>query len=49
MPLQNLEREALSRRDVLKIGAATTAGYAVAASPILAQAVRTDTEGLAVG
>ncbi len=45
--MQSLEREALSRRDVLKIGAATTAGYAVAASPILAQAIRTDTKGLA--
>jgi len=44
--LQPLEREALSRRDILKIGAATGAGYAVAASPILAQAIRTDTQGL---
>ncbi len=40
------EREALSRRDVLKIGVGTGAGYAVAASPVLAQVISTDTQGL---
>ena len=41
-----LEREALSRRDILKIGVGTGAGYAIAASPVLAQAIRTDAQGL---
>src|SRR5574337_955352 len=49
VPVVTLERETLSRRDVLKIGVATGAGYAVAASPILAQAIRTDTQGLIAG
>lgn len=39
--------EGLSRREMLKIGAGTTAGYALAANPILAQAIRTDSQGLA--
>jgi carboxymethylenebutenolidase len=34
---------------VLKIGVASGAGYAVAASPVLAQAIRTDAQGLAAG
>ncbi len=46
--METLEGEALSRRDVLKIGVGTTAGYAIAASPVLAQAIRTDAQGLAV-
>lgn len=47
--METLEGEALSRRDVLKIGIASGAGYAVAASPVLAQAIRTDTKGLLAG
>jgi carboxymethylenebutenolidase len=47
--MPKLEKEGLSRRDVLKIGAGTTAGYAIAANPILAQAIRTDTQGLVAG
>lgn len=46
--METLEGEALSRRDVLKIGVGTGAGYAIAASPVLARAIRTDTQGLAV-
>ncbi len=42
------ERKGLSRRDMLKISVGTTAGYALAANPILAQAIKTDTQGLAV-
>lgn len=38
--------EALTRRDVLRLGAATGAGYALAAHPALAQAIRTDPAGL---
>ena len=47
--METLEGEALSRRDVLKIGVASGAGYAVAASPVLAQAIRTDAQGLVAG
>jgi carboxymethylenebutenolidase len=39
----------LTRRHFLQIGALTAAGYAIAAEPILAQAIRTDTAGLVVG
>ncbi len=39
----------MSRRDVLKIGVGSGAGYAIAASPVLAQAIRTDTQGLVAG
>ncbi len=44
--METLERDALSRRDLLKISVATGVGYAVAASPVLAQAIQTDTTGL---
>ncbi len=40
----------LSRRDVLKVGAAATfAGYAVAVDKALAQAIKTDTTGIVAG
>lgn len=44
--MEALDSGGLSRREVLKIAAGTTAGYALAANPILAQAIRTDTRGL---
>ncbi len=49
--METVEREGISRRDMLKagIGAAAAAGYAIAADPILAQAIKTDTQGLAAG
>ena len=46
--MRTRERNGLSRRDMLKIGVGTTAGYALAANPILAQAIKTDTQDLAV-
>jgi carboxymethylenebutenolidase len=39
----------LTRRDALKVGVGTTVGYALAANPVLAQAIKTDTEGLKAG
>lgn len=36
----------LTRRTFLRAGAATVGGYAIAAEPLLAQAIRTDTAGL---
>lgn len=39
----------LTRRHFLRISALTAAGYAIAAEPILAQAIRTDTTGLVAG
>ncbi|MBI3326283.1 MAG: twin-arginine translocation signal domain-containing protein [Nitrospinae bacterium] len=39
----------LTRRNFLKAGALTAAGYALAAEPVLAQAIRTDTAGLVAG
>src|SRR4029450_13717786 len=39
----------LTRRHFLQCSALTAAGYALAAEPILAQAIRTDTVGLAAG
>jgi carboxymethylenebutenolidase len=39
----------LTRRNFLKVGAVTVGGYAIAAEPVLAQAIRTDTAGLAAG
>jgi len=45
--MHTLDPVSLSRRDILKIGVGTTAGYAIAANPVLAQAIRTDTGGLA--
>jgi carboxymethylenebutenolidase len=39
----------INRRHFLKISAVTAAGYAIAAEPILAQAIHTDTTGLAAG
>jgi Dienelactone hydrolase family len=39
----------LTRCYFLRISALTAAGYAIAAEPILAQAIRTDTTGLVVG
>jgi carboxymethylenebutenolidase len=39
----------LTRRYFLRISALTAAGYAIAAEPILAQAIRTDTTGLVAG
>jgi carboxymethylenebutenolidase len=42
-------RSGLTRRQVLKIGGATFAGYAVAVDKVLAQAIHTDTTGIRVG
>jgi hypothetical protein len=39
----------LTRRHFLQFSALTAAGYALAAEPILAQAIRTDTAGLVAG
>jgi carboxymethylenebutenolidase len=39
----------LTRRTLLKMGAITVGGYAIAAEPLLAQAIRTDTTGLMAG
>jgi hypothetical protein len=36
----------LTRRAFLRAGAVTLGGYAIAAEPLLAQAIRTDTAGL---
>jgi len=49
--MQTTEPGGLSRRDMLRagIGVAAAAGYAIAAEPILAQAIHTDTAGLAAG
>ena len=37
----------LTRREMLQVGGATFAGYALAADTVLAQVIKTDTEGLA--
>jgi carboxymethylenebutenolidase len=39
----------LTRRQVLQAGGLTFAGYALAADPVLAQAIKTDTAGLVAG
>jgi carboxymethylenebutenolidase len=39
----------ITRRHFLQVSALTAAGYAIAAEPILAQAIRTDTAGLIAG
>jgi carboxymethylenebutenolidase len=39
----------ITRRHFLQVSALTAAGYAIAAEPILAQAIRTDTTGLIAG
>lgn len=39
----------ITRRDLLKAGTAAAAGYALGVEVVLAQAIRTDTAGLAVG
>jgi carboxymethylenebutenolidase len=39
----------LTRRHFLKVSAVTVGGYAIAAEPLLAQAIRTDTAGLTAG
>ena len=39
----------LTRRTFLHAGAVTLGGYAIAAEPLLAQAIRTDTAGLMAG
>lgn len=41
--------EALTRRDLFKVGGAGIAGYALAAEPVLAQAIQTDAQGLVAG
>jgi carboxymethylenebutenolidase len=44
------ETPALTRRDMLKVGAAVTfAGYAVGVEKVLAQAIKTDTTGITAG
>ncbi len=39
----------LTRREVLQVGGATFVGYALAADTVLAQVIKTDTDGLAAG
>ena len=39
----------LTRRQMLKVGGATFAGYALAADTVLAQVIKTDTDGLTAG
>ena len=39
----------LTRRQVLQVGGATFAGYALAADTVLAQVIKTDTDGLVAG
>jgi carboxymethylenebutenolidase len=39
----------LTRRDVLKVGAGSFAGYALVPDPAFAQAITTDTQGIAAG
>jgi carboxymethylenebutenolidase len=39
----------LTRRQVLQVGGATFAGYALAADTVLAQVIKTDTDGLTAG
>src|SRR6266542_2781051 len=39
----------LTRREMLQVGGATFAGYALAADTVLAQVIKTDTDGLAAG
>ncbi len=39
----------VTRRTVLQAGGATFAGYALAADTVLAQVIKTDTDGLAAG
>jgi carboxymethylenebutenolidase len=39
----------LTRRQVLQVGTATFAGYALAADAVLAQVIKTDTDGLTAG
>ncbi len=39
----------LTRREVLQVGGATFAGCALAADTVLAQVIKTDTDGLAAG
>ena len=39
----------LTRRQMLQVGSATFAGYALAADTVLAQVIKTDTDGLAAG
>ncbi|HYB43828.1 MAG TPA: dienelactone hydrolase family protein [Candidatus Methylomirabilis sp.] len=41
--------EGLTRREVLQVGGATFAGYALAADTVLAQVIKTDTDGLVAG
>jgi carboxymethylenebutenolidase len=48
-PVFYKERAMLTRRHFLKVGAATVGGYAIAAEPLLAQAIKTDTAGLVAG
>jgi len=41
--------DGLSRRDMLRAGSVAAAGYCLAADPVLAQAIKTDTAGLQAG
>jgi carboxymethylenebutenolidase len=41
--------EGVTRRQVLQVGGATFAGYALAADTVLAQVIKTDTDGLVAG
>jgi carboxymethylenebutenolidase len=44
-----MEATGLTRRQALKVGAATFVGYAVAVEKVEAQAIKTDTAGIEVG
>jgi carboxymethylenebutenolidase len=41
--------DSLTRRDVLRAGGVAAAGYCLAADPVLAQAIKTDTTGIQAG
>ena len=42
-------REGVTRRDVFKVGGITFAGYAMSVDTVLAQAIKTDTDGIVAG
>jgi carboxymethylenebutenolidase len=47
--MAELTPSGLTRRQVLQVGSATFAGYALAADTVLAQVIKTDTDGLTAG
>ena len=47
--MADTDRSGLTRREVLQVGGATFAGYALAADTVLAQVIKTDADGLVAG